>query len=160
MTHRGRAALSVAAMAVTAAAHGEGYSCVASQVTGFHYSETDERWVPVNFPSESKYIVSRATTEQAAVKRWAQMVGHVGPVDWIVKKIGSHDVHAVCNSPQKDNLLDALTEGLGVIKCSGLMSEFMFNPTTLQFQNYLWGGYSTMQTADDTALEIGECSKL
>jgi hypothetical protein len=171
MIHRGQVTRLFAVMSVTAAwvcanaAQGESYLCVTSQVTGFHYSESNNRWTSMNFTSESKYVLSRppndSDPEFASLKRWAQMVGHVGPIDWIVRTVGSQNYEAVCSSPQKEKLEGALQAALGVMRCSGILSEFMLNLSKLRFQHYLWGNYSLdVKPRDDTAIEIGECTKL
>jgi len=56
---------------------------------------------------------------------------------------------------------DAVASALGVIKCTGLMSEFLVNLTTLRFQNYLWGSHSlSLKPADDPGIEIGACTRI
>jgi len=58
---------------------------------GIHYNESNGRWTSANFSADSKYVMSPAANDDSdltARKRWAQMVGHTGPIDWVVRKIG------------------------------------------------------------------------
>lgn len=164
MIHRGQVACALAAITLGTAAQAESYLCVASQVSGFHYSPSSGKWSSMSFNAESKYVVSRATSEDpelAKIKRWGASAGHGGPIDWIVRKVGEQNYEAVCAIPQKDRSEDVLPVAMGVMKCSGIMSEFLVNLTTLRFQNYFWGSYSlNLKPGDDSAIEIGECSKL
>jgi hypothetical protein len=164
MTSRGHIACALAAMTIGTTAHAESYLCVASQVSGFQYNPSSGRWSSKSFNPQSKYVVSRVTNEDpefAQVKRFGTSVGHIGPIDWIVRKLGDQDYQGVCATPQKDRMEDVLPLALGVMKCPGVMTEFLVNLTTLRFQNYFWGSYSlNLKPGDDSAIEIGECSKL
>jgi hypothetical protein len=147
---RGLILVAIALMSSSALSQ-DRYLCVPELATGFSFNKQTKRWSQGSFKIEEKFIVRKATSEDAT---W-----NAQNAPWVVMKLGQKIPTAWCKAGfDGDNLL-----------CDGF-EVFKFNKSNLRFLSGYIAGYwaddlsgkyeMNAEGANTPMIQIGRCSAL
>ena len=126
---------------------GETYLCIAESAAGF---DGDQNWKPKTFKTDSKYLIK--TIDEEILSSYPILGSQFNAKDakyWI-SEFGDDFPIAFCPH--------SILTGY---KCGGLGLTLWFDSKALKFTVLNYGGWMNEHLeTDDTALEIGKCSKI